>query len=555
MKIKALIIALSLILCLAVGGVAVASELDLVDGRGEPTIVFSVWGDSIAEGVLGASPIGERDGYVYSSVIGRVANFEFHNRSVSGHLTSQMYDYVTAEDDGARMNNTLLKTSDVIAISILGNDLLQNDISGMCVAYAKGDTEELDFHCAQAKVDLYKVLDYIKEVNPNAKVMMQTVYNPMYVGSCILREDAAVALKELGVKDEEIRDFGGEMLARLNAAVYDYDKDHPGAITVVDVNKRFDEIYTENPELGKELLYNDGVHPSNEGHAVIAELYLEKFIEWGYVEEKDAVKEYKNIRIDQLKRLYAEEDTASTIKSIKKAKTLREVSSLYFRFAEDKLAVMDERATADNPFVAFEENEKFYIDSKTTTALGFPVGMLFNNKNSYIEFRTDGTMRIQLMLPDNIAGVVNTLLDGVDLSVLDPSEIVDKYASELFPGFTLDDVKYSLGLLEDSLDLSFIGLDYEHEGIKALVESLETTGRLPASLNVPDGLGIQFEGRYTIREEVNPLTGETMTAIHMGAPYEYGDGYVIMTLDDENSKKMSVEFYIDFIQTHVKAQQ
>ncbi len=554
MKIKSLIVALSLILCLSVGGVAVASELDLIDSKAEPTVVFSIWGDSIAEGVLGASPIGERDGYVYSSVIGRVANFEFHNRSVSGHLTSQMYEYITAEDDGARMNQTLLRTSDVIGISILGNDLLQNGLSGMCVAYAKGDTEVLDYHCAIAKQDLYRVLDYIKEVNPNAKVMMQTVYNPMYVGSCILQESAAAELKALGIKDEEIRDLGAEMLARLNAAVYDYDKDNPNTITIVDVNKRFDEIYTENPELGKELLYNDGVHPSNEGHAVIAEMYLEKFIEWGYVSEKDAVKEYKNIRIDQLKRLYAQEDTTSTIKSIKKAKTLREVSSLYFRFAEDKLAVMDERATADNPFVAFEENEKFYLNVDTT-ALGFPVGMLFNGKNNYIEFRTDGTMRIQLMLPENSADFINGLLEGVDLSTLDPSEIVDKYASELFPGFTLDDVKYSLGLLEDSLDLSFIGLDYEHEGIKALVESLETTGRLPSSLNVPEGLGIQFEGRYTLREEVNPITGEKMTAIHMGAPYENGDGYVIMTLNNPNSNKMSLEFNIDFIQTYVKAEQ
>ncbi len=550
MKAKILIVVLSLVLTLSVGGIAIASEAGLIKEE-EPSIVFSIWGDSIAEAVLGASPIGERDGYAYSSVIGRVANFEFHNRSVSGHLTSQMFDYVTASDDGARMNNTLLKTSDIIGISILGNDLLQNDISGLCVEYAKGDRSNLDYYCGNAKADLYLVLDYIRSVNPDAKIMMQTVYNPMYVGSCILREDAAVELKELGIKDEEIRDFGGVMLSSLNAAVYDYDKEHPGAITVVDVNKRFDEIYKEDPALGKELLYNDGVHPSNEGHAVIAELYLEKFIEWGYVEEKDAVRRYKALRVDQLERLYEKEDISATKKAIKKAKTLREISSLYFRFAEDKTAVMGERATAQNPYTAFEETQKFYISTETTV-LGLPVGIVLDQSKSYIEFYDDGTMRFQIMLPKNVE-FVNTLLEDMDLSSMDPSEIVDKYAVELFPGFTLSDVDYSLGLLKDSLDLSFINLDYEHEGVKALVESLETTGRLPATLNIPGSLGVEFTGRYTLRAVENPLTNEKYTAIHMGAPYENGDGYVIMTLTENAEGNQQVYFNIDFLQMKVVA--
>ncbi|MBR2480010.1 MAG: SGNH/GDSL hydrolase family protein [Clostridia bacterium] len=550
MKAKVFIVVISLVLTLSVGGVALASTLDLV-GEQEPEIVFSVWGDSIAEAVLGASPIGERDGFGYYGLVGRIANFEFHNRSVSGHLTGQFYEYISRPDDGARMNNTLLKTSDIIAVSILGNDLLQNDVSQMVVDYSNGINADLDANVAIAKSDFKLALDYIKEINPNAKVLVQTVYNPMFVGSHILMDSARDALYAKGLNDAQIREMGGYMLDALNGIVFDYLEENPGSITVIDVRKEFDKIYDADNARGAELFYNDGVHPSNEGHAVIAGLYLEKMVEWGYVSESKVLKNYKNIRVDQLERLYSEEDTASVIKDVRGAKSYDEITNAFFRFAEDKTAVLNEKATKDNPYVAFEETKRFYIEN--ASVIGMPIEFVLKSKESFVEFYDDGTMKIQLMLGEGSGELLSGLLGDMDLSSVDISPIVGKYAVELFPGFTTDKVMYSLGLLEDNLGLSFVGFDTEHEGIQALINSLEKDGKLPSTLTIPEGLGIQYEGRYTIREVVNPLTGEEMTQVHMGAPYKNGDGYVIMTYQENENGKEEVYFSIDFIQINVKA--
>lgn len=554
MRAKIFVVVISLVLCLTVGGIAVASEMGLVGKQVDNTdVVFSVWGDSIAEAVLGASPIGERDGFGYYGLVGRIANFEFHNRSVSGHLTGQFYDYVSAPDDGARMNNTLLKTSDIIAISILGNDLLQNDVSQMVVDYADGITTDLDANVAIAKEDFYKAFDYIRSINPDAKILVQTVYNPMFVGSAILQQSASDTLHAKGYTDAQIREIGGYMLDALNCVVFSYLADNPGSITVIDVRKAFDVIYNEDNHRGAELFYNDGVHPSNEGHAVIAGLYLEEMVKLGYLETEDVVRGYKNIRVDQIKRLYDGQDGANdAIKDIKKQDTYDGVTNAFFRYAEDKTAVLDKKATEDNPYVAFEETKRYYIDM-TTTVLGLPVGAIANKSKSYMEFYDDGTMKLQIIVADGALGMVAGLLEGTDLSTVDISPIVSKYAVELFPGFTTDKVMYSLGLLEDNLGLSFVGLDPEHEGVQALITSLEKDGKLPSTLTIPQGLGVKYEGRYTLREVTNPLTGEKMQAIHMGAPYENGDGFVIMTLTENEDGKEMVYFNVDFIQMKVVA--
>mgnify|MGYP002523105937 CR=1 FL=1 len=56
------------------------------DSSDSPTIVFL--GDSIAEALIGASPVSERDNYGYYALIGRVNGFNYYNHSMSGHLTS-----------------------------------------------------------------------------------------------------------------------------------------------------------------------------------------------------------------------------------------------------------------------------------------------------------------------------------------------------------------------------------------------------------------------------------------------------------------------------------
>ncbi|MBO7156693.1 MAG: SGNH/GDSL hydrolase family protein, partial [Clostridia bacterium] len=527
MKIKVVALVLAIALTAAVGGAVVANELIGFTDKGNPDIEISFWGDSIAEAFLGASPIGERDGFGYYGLVGRNNGFTYHNRSVSGHKTYQMYDYISANEDNARMNTEVLKSSDIICVSILGNDLLQNNMSKMIYDYLNGNTDLLDSSVAIAKADFKKVFDYIKEVNPTATVIVQTVYNPLYEGSPIIAKDYMDLITAQGFEPEVIRSTATKMLDALNGIIYDYLEENPMAYFILDVFAEFNRIFVEDQHRGIELFYNDGVHPSNEGHAVISGLYQQLLDKLGYTNPEGALKNYKNHRAEQIKRLFADSvDVKAITKQIKSAATYDDVTNLYFRATEGKTAVLNEYATKKNKTVAFEE-ERTYNVTSNVSVLGLPIGMFLNLEESYIEFRTDGTMTLKIMLPNGIG----SLLGAVDTSSVDVNSIIDMYAVELMPGFTLKDVKGSLGLLTANTGVEIVGLDYEHEGVKALVESLQNEGKLPAVLSLPNGLGLQYEGRYTVREVTNPTTGKTYTAVHMGAPYENGDGFIIMTID------------------------
>ena len=144
-------------------------------------------------------------------------------------------------------------------------------------------------------------------------------------------------------------------------------------------------------------------------------------------------------------------------------------------------------------------------------------------------------------------------LDPAKLRAIDLDALIGGYARELLPGFTFEDVEKSFGLLTTNTGVSIIGLDFDNEGVKAIADSIETTGRLPAELTLPDTLGIGYEGRYTVREVTNPTTGKTFTAVHMGAPYENGDGFVIMTITENEEGQEEVFFAIDFLQIYIEA--
>ena len=549
MKIKVVALVLAIALTAAVGGAVVANELIGFTDKGNPDIEISFWGDSIAEAFLGASPIGERDGFGYYGLVGRNNGFTYHNRSVSGHKTYQMYDYISANEDNARMNTEVLKSSDIICVSILGNDLLQNNMSKMIYDYLNGNTDLLDSSVAIAKADFKKVFDYIKEVNPTATVIVQTVYNPLYEGSPIIAKDYMDLITAQGFEPEVIRSTATKMLDALNGIIYDYLEENPMAYFILDVFAEFNRIFVEDQHRGIELFYNDGVHPSNEGHAVISGLYQQLLDKLGYTNPEGALKNYKNHRAEQIKRLFADSvDVKAITKQIKSAATYDDVTNLYFRATEGKTAVLNEYATKKNKTVAFEE-ERTYNVTSNVSVLGLPIGMFLNLEESYIEFRTDGTMTLKIMLPNGIG----SLLGAVDTSSVDVNSIIDMYAVELMPGFTLKDVKGSLGLLTANTGVEIVGLDYEHEGVKALVESLQNEGKLPAVLSLPNGLGLQYEGRYTVREVTNPTTGKTYTAVHMGAPYENGDGFIIMTIDQTEDGQEKIFFSIDFLQTYVEA--
>lgn len=80
------------------------------------------------------------------------------------------------------------------------------------------------------------------------------------------------------------------------------------------------------------------MHPSSEGHAVLADLTQAKLEELGLANKKTALKNYREMRISQLERLYSDVvDVRSYKKQINKAKSCAEVSEIYYNAIAGKM--------------------------------------------------------------------------------------------------------------------------------------------------------------------------------------------------------------------------
>ena len=101
-KLCTLVLALILVLTCAIGFVAcdpttdepvdeTPTHLDYFDFDGKTLMVWI--GDSIAEGIVGPSPLSERENYAYYAMLGKGNDFTYVNKSVSGWKSGQLLTY------------------------------------------------------------------------------------------------------------------------------------------------------------------------------------------------------------------------------------------------------------------------------------------------------------------------------------------------------------------------------------------------------------------------------------------------------------------------------
>lgn len=302
------------------------------------TIVYL--GDSIAEAIIGPSPLSERDSYGYFGLVGRRNNYIYYNRAVSGHQSTQFLSFLKREDNGATMTRSLIKSADIIHVSILGNDLLQRDLGQLIVSVAKEDFTLIDTILAESRSNFAQIVSTIREYNPNAVLFFQNVYNPVFEGSTIIRSEARAELLTLGYEQNEYRALGDIMLSRLNAVISDYLTEHPGAFYLLDACAEFDRISKEDLVRGSHLIYNDWVHPSSEGHAVLADLTQRYLEELELAKKSTALDNYRDIKIDQLNRLFSSSvDIKAASKRIKACSSCEEVTKVYFETIAGKTPI------------------------------------------------------------------------------------------------------------------------------------------------------------------------------------------------------------------------
>lgn len=199
---------------------------------------YVVLGDSIGYGAGVLNP----DEACYGRIVADTNGYAYQNHAVSGNRT----DHLLAHLDRAEVT-AAVKNADVISISIGGNDYLTDNVTGLVLdATFRNDYSRMDRITAQLKLNFAAIIEKIRGLNPDAVILMQTLYNP---GKGINKAPYQAAIN------------------RLNDLIRDYLAAHPGAFTIVDVAAAFGTDRT--------YIAQDSIHPSARGNERIAEVILQ----------------------------------------------------------------------------------------------------------------------------------------------------------------------------------------------------------------------------------------------------------------------------------------
>lgn len=285
-----------LIAALTAGTIAAGmmSAMPLSASAADKTLL--VLGDSIAAGY----GLPEND-YGYYDYIGKMTGSTVKNLAVSGATTTDLLALIATED-----GKKAIAAADTICISIGGNDLLgptlqelqrrsgvkDNDIMAMFkVLSKKGSNELLDIFGSlydelgeakdQAVTNISSIISQISAANSKAKVVIQTIYNPLeYYTTSYQGTDYSADYKSL-------QNFASSWLNKINDPMKKLENEN---VKVADIRS----LYQDSGWLYVNV-ENKDVHPTPLGHAMIASAILDK------LEAKDAKTDQINVVLSNLK--------------------------------------------------------------------------------------------------------------------------------------------------------------------------------------------------------------------------------------------------------------
>lgn len=518
---------------------AVACEQKQPDIEEQKTYNMVVLGDSIAEGVLGPSPISEKNDYTYCGIIGEINDFNYYNRAISGYQTFQMLDYISKEtDQTAYAHITHIKQADIIVISMFGNDYIFADLNKLILEAVDNKSELRDTVLNQVRTNIPLIVDKLKELNPTATILWQSLYNPIYDGSKIIGKATFETLKEqYGIYGEELVAWGNKLVDALNQTLYEYLEEHPNAFEVLDVNKKFNDLYNANHKHLETLIYEDGVHPSNEGHSYIASALQSKLQELGFA-SKDAIANYKTLVTDRLNRLYenTEVNVEATASAIRDASDFDSINAIYFEAVNGIVPSYNhktnELGSTENKRLVDEDVTFRLINAKFNGGINesLPLTGIIDKEKSFITLDTNGLLTMELHIDSELYELAKAVLQGLNASTLDVS-FLDAYIHELFPGTDKTDVAAVFESIENTLGLSVVGLDFDDPALKEIADSLRETGKLPEKVSLPDDVYFKLVQPYELKH-IDSLTVEGgFEAVYVGN-YRGQEPYLIMTMYD-----------------------
>ena len=212
---------------------------------------YVVLGDSIAQG----SGVYNRDDACYGRIVANTNGYTYANYGVNGLRSWDLIELLKTPAVAAD-----LAKADIVSVSIGGNDYLQQDLPKDITQTAQGNYKIINDIQDNFRGYFAEIVRMIRELNPDAALFVQTLYNPQYGA---------------------LREIYGMATSRINEGITDYLADNPGAFYLVDTVP----VMEGHPE----YIAADTIHPSAVGNVALARLLLQRLHEEGYGENTEPV--------------------------------------------------------------------------------------------------------------------------------------------------------------------------------------------------------------------------------------------------------------------------
>lgn len=247
---KIVSILLSVVLTLSVFGITAFAEEEKTD--------YVVLGDSIAFGAGMVNTVGA----CYGKIVADTNGYNYSNHSIPGITSGVLLGMLKTTSVEKRV-----KEAEIISISIGGNNYLTNNMVALAIdCLVTKKTDRFDKIANVFYDEFCEIMDVINELNPDAVVLMQTLYNP---------QDGAAGI---------VYGLGGD---KLNEMIRKYDAEHPGEIVIVEVGDALNQ--------NRANFADDKLHPSSRGNEVIAQTILDVLYELGLGENTEPVTENEGL--------------------------------------------------------------------------------------------------------------------------------------------------------------------------------------------------------------------------------------------------------------------
>ncbi len=218
-----------------------------------PTVHLAALGDSIASGYGLKNTLN-----CYASLVSAEKKYHLTNDAVPGHTTENLL-WVICNSTTAKKS---IAKAEVISVSICGNDMIQflskADALTLLEITGKGtEASAVKELLKKIRFNLKGVCTELRALNTEAPIIFQTQYNPLYANPqystfAPLAEEFSPALEDI-----------------FNSLCEEFSN-----VYLIDVHAAFDNYY--KIEGNYDIIQADGIHPSEAGHKLIAQLLLEK---------------------------------------------------------------------------------------------------------------------------------------------------------------------------------------------------------------------------------------------------------------------------------------